>query len=253
MVQEPGQRHAGNGREPTSHRKRGRQPRVSYPVWSPDPGFLPQGRPLPWRDAVRQLPRCCRLVLTRPGFEPFVPAAGQGGWAIVCIQLLVTTVGAAGLALLRAALFPAPSSGGVTGAGVAQALTAGASAGLLIPFLFFFTMGLLYWLARAAGGHGAFVQQLYTTLLFVMPCGLLVGVLGLVPFAGDFLSAFLGVILFVYCIVLQCFATIAVHHIKGGQATAVTVITALSLIPVSILCLALWMLLVHTIGGTLAL
>lgn len=252
MVQEPGQRHAGNGHEPTSHSKRGGQPRASYPVWSPELGFLPLGRPLPWRESVRRLPRRCLLVLTRPGFEAFVSAADPGGWGIVCVQLLVTAVGAAGLVILRAVLFPEPS-GAMTDAGVAAALTAGASAGLLIPLLFFFAMGLLYWLARTAGGHGAFVQQLYTTLLFVIPCGLLVGVLGLVPFAGDFLSAFLGVILFVYCIVLQCFATIAVHHMKGGQATAVTVITALSLILASILCLALWTLLVRTIGGALAL
>jgi hypothetical protein len=199
------------------------------------------------REAVRQLPRCYRFVLTRPGFEPFWSEVSLAGWNIVCVQLLIYTVLSAGLAVVRTLLYPDISdvtagSGVLPAPAVVQALTSGTSAGLLLwlPLLFFFAMGLLYWLARAAGGHGIFVQQVYTTLLFVTPCGLIVGVLGLIPLAGSFLSAFPDVILFVYCIVLQCFATIAVHQMEGGKATAVTVITALSLIPASILCLALW-------------
>jgi hypothetical protein len=212
------------------------------------------------REAVRQLPRRYRLLLTRPGFEPFWSEVFLAGWNIVCVQLLMYTVLSAGLASVRMLLYPDVSdgtagSGGLHTPAVVQALTSGTSAGLLllIPLLFFFAMGLLYWLARAAGGHGVFVQQVYTTLLFVTPCGLIVGALSLIPLAGSFLSAFLGVILFVYCIVLQCFATIAVHQMEGGKATAVTVVTALSLIPASILCLALWTFLIGMIRGALAL
>jgi hypothetical protein len=126
-----------------------------------------------------------------------------------------------------------------------QALNLGSSLGLLllIPLLFFFAMGLLYWLARAFGGHGLFVQQAYTTLLFLTPCGVLVSVLSIIPFAGAFLSAFLGVLLFIYCVVLQCFATVAVHQMSGDKATAATVITALTLIPATLICLTLWTLL----------
>lgn len=260
MVQEPGPQYADNGRDPAGRRKSGRQPRASFPAWSPDPGFIPRGRPLPLREAVRQLPRRYRSVLTRPGFEPFLPELGLAGWNIVCVQLLIYAVGAAGLASLRALLYPeaADGTGGVGGfnnPAVVQALTLGTAPGLLLvlPLLFFFAMGLLYWLARASGGHGVFVQQVYTTLLFVTPCGLIVSMLGLIPFAGSFLSAFFGLILFVYCVVLQCFATIAVHQMTGGKATAVTVITALSLIPASILCLALWTLLVGMVRSALAL
>jgi hypothetical protein len=172
-------------------------------------------------------------------------------WNIVWFQLLVYTVLAAGLAFLRMLLYPeaASGTGGLSSAAVTQALNLATSLGLLllIPLLFFFAMGLLYWLARAFGGHGVFVQQAYTTLLFITPCGLIVSVLGMIPFAGSFLSAFLGVVLFVYCVALQCFATVAVHQMEGGKATAATIITALSLIPASILCLVCWTLLIHAI------
>jgi hypothetical protein len=237
---------------------RGRQPRAAYSFWSPESGFLPHAQPLPLYDAVRQLPRRYRLILSRPGFESFLPELGLAGWNIVCFQLLIYTVGAAGLAVVRTWLSPEPAggsggTGGFNNPAVVQVLTLGTSSGLLffIPLLFFFAMGLLYWLARASGGHGTFVQQVYTTLLFVTPCGLIVSMLGLLPLAGDFLSAFLGVILFVYCVVLQCFATVAVHQLKGEKATAITVITTLSLILASILCLVCWTLLAGLLKGAL--
>ncbi len=244
MVQEPGQKHSGNGHEPASRRKSGRQPRASYSAWSPDIGFIPSGQPLPLREAVRQLPRRYRFILTKPGFEPFLAELGLAAWNIVWFQLLVYTVVAAGLAFLRVLLYPeAPGAAdNLSSPAMTQAWNLSTSLGLLvlIPLLFFFAMGLLYWLARAFGGHGIFVQQAYTTLLFVTPCGLIVSVLGLIPFAGSFLSAFLGVIFFVYCVVLQCFATVAAHQMEGGKATTATVITALSLVPASILCLLLF-------------
>lgn len=258
MVREPGQKQANNGREPEHSRKRGRRPHAVYPLWSPADSFLPLGQPLPLREAVRQLPRRSRLILSRPGVEPFLSEVGLAGWNVVCFQLLVYTVGAAGLAVVRTWLFPEPvgsgaGTGGLNNPSVVQALTLGTSSGLLlvIPLLFFFAMGLLYWLARASGGHGLFVQQVYTTLLFVTPCGLLVSVLGLLPLAGDFLSAFGGVILVVYCVVLQCFATVAVHQLRGERAAVITVITTLSLILAGVLCLVLWTLLAGLLRGAL--
>lgn len=245
MVQDPGQEHSGNGRGPASHRRSGRQaaPRASYPTWSSDLGFIPRGQPLPFREAVRQLPRRYRFVLTKPGFEPFLPELGLAEWKIVWFQLLLYAVVAAALGYLRNLLYSAPASGGggLGSPAVTQALNLASSLGLvvLLPLFFFFAMGLLYWLARAFGGHGIFVEQVYTTLLFLTPCGIIVSLLGLIPFAGSFLSAFLGVILFVYCIALQCFAIVAVHQTTGGKATAAVVLTVLILIPVVIICLIL--------------
>jgi hypothetical protein len=250
MVREPGQGQSGNGHHPETRSKGGKQPRASYSAWSPDLGFMPRGQPLPFREALRQLPRRYRFVLTKPGLEPFLIENGLGEWKIVWFQLLVYTVIAAVLAFLRVLFYGAQSNGagsasGLSSPAVLNALSLGSSLGLLllIPLIFFFAMGLLYWLARAFGGHGVFVQQLYTTLLFLTPCGVLVNVLGIIPFAGSFLSTFLGVVLFTYCVVLQCFATVVVHQMSGGRATAAVILTVLVLIPAIIVCLALWTLL----------
>ncbi len=248
MVRDPGQQHSSNGHQPAGHKKGGKlaAPRAAYPAWSSDIGFVPRGQPLPFWEAVRQLPRRYRFILTKPGFEPFLSEMGLAEWRIVWFQLLVYTIVATVLAFLRALFSPAPASGsGLSSPAVQQALNLGSSLGLLllIPLLFFFVMGLLYGLARAFGGHGIFVQQVYTTLLFLTPWGILVSVLGIIPFAGSFLSTFLGAIFFVYCVMLQCFATVAVHQMSGGKATAVTVIAVLSLIPALIGGLALWTLL----------
>ncbi len=248
MVRDPGQRHASNGHEPASHRKSGKlaAPRVSYSAWSSDIGFAPHGQPLPFWEAVRQLPRRYRFVLTKPGLEPFLGEMNLAEWKIVWFQLLIYTVVAAGLAFVRALFSSTPTDGsGLNSPAVLQALNLGSSLGLLllIPVLFFFSMGLLYGLARAFGGHGIFVQQVYTTLLFLTPWGLTVSVLGVIPFVGSFLSAFLGVIFFAYCVMLQCFATVAVHQMPGSKAVAATLLTVLSLIPALIGCLTLWTLL----------
>lgn len=252
MVKDPGQEHSSNGHGPTKRKKGGRQaqPHASYSAWSPDLGFTPRAQPLPLSEAIRQLPRRYRFVLTKPGFEPFQAERGLADWKIVWFQLLIYTTLAALLAFLRNLLYPASSGVGSSASGVSspavlQALSLSSSLGLLIliPLFFFGAMGLLYWLARLFGGHGIFVQQMYITLLFLTPCGIAVSVLSLIPFVGAFLSAFLGTALFVYCVMLQCFAVIAVHQMSGGKATAAVIITVLILIPAIILGLTVWTLL----------
>jgi hypothetical protein len=249
MVRDPDQPPSSNGHHPQG-RQRGKQtaPRPVYMAMSSDIGFVPRGRPLPLGEALRRLPGRYRFVLTRPGFvEPFAAEMGLADWKIVWFQLLAYTIIATVCGLLRTLFTPAQASPGASGSGlssstVLQALSLSSSLGLLllIPLLFFGTMGLLYWLARAFGGHGVFVQQAYTTLLFFTPCGIIISVLGLIPIAGSFLSTFVGVVLFVYCVVLECFAIMAVHQMTGGKATAASVITALTLVPATLLGLGLW-------------
>lgn len=248
MVKDLGQEHSSNGHQPTyPHKKSNKQPRPTYKTLSPYFGFVPQGQPLRLAEAIRQLPRRYRFVLTKPGFEPFLAENGLGEWKIVWFQLLLYTILAALLGFLRIILYSprkgsSLSSGGLSSPEILHALSMGSSLGLLllIPLLFFGSMGLLYGLARLFGGHGTFVQQAYTTLLFLTPCGLFISALGLIPFAGSFLSTFLGVVFFFYCVGLQCFATVVVHEMNGSKATGSVIVTALVLIPVAILCLALW-------------
>jgi hypothetical protein len=250
MVRDPDQPPSSNGHHPSGRLRSGKPegPRPIYMALSSDMGFVPRGQPLPLATAIRSLPGRYRFVLSKPGFvEPFAAEMGLAEWKIVWCQLLIYTVIATLCGLLRTLFTPVQANPGTSGSGlssttVLQALNLSSSLGLLlfIPLLFFGAMGLLYGLARAFGGHGVFVQQAYTTLLFVTPCGILVSVLGLLPFVGSFLSTFLGVVLFVYCVILECFATVAIHQISGGKATAASVITTLMLFPATLLGLGLW-------------
>ncbi len=245
MLTDPGQHHSSNGHGPREHKKSGKltRPRAAYQTWSPDLGFVPRAQPLPLPEALRQLPGRVRFILTKPGFEPFLAEEGRAEWKIVWVLLLAYSMVAALLSLLRNLLYPAsPNASGLISPAVLQAVNLATSLGLLllIPLFFFCAMGLLYWLAHAFGGHGIFVQQSYTTLLFLAPCGMIVSVLGLIPFAGSFLSTFLGALLFVYCVGLQCFATVSVHQMSGGKATAAVMLMLLILIPAILASLALW-------------
>jgi hypothetical protein len=249
MVRDTGQEHSNNGHHPLDRKRGGKRvaPRPTYIAMSPEFGFIAHMQPLPLSEAIRMLPRRYRFVLTKPGFEPFAAEVGLAEWKIIWFQLLSYTIVAALLGFLRTLLYPSQvsstsSDSGVSSPAVLHALSLGSSLGLLllIPLLFFGAMGLLYWLARAFGGHGIFIQQAYTTLLFLTPCGIAVSVLGIIPFVGSFLSTFFGVVLFVYCVALQCFATPVVHQMTGGKATAAVIITVLVLIPTIIASLTLW-------------
>ncbi len=252
MVRDPGEEHANNGHQLPGRKdsKRHTKSRLAYSVYSSDFGFMPYGEPLPFWEAVRQLPRRYRLILSKPGPEVFAVERGQATWQIVCLQLIVYSIVACVCGLLRQWLYPeqatiVSSRGVLSSPFVLQAWNAASSWGLLLslPIFFLSAMGLLYGLARAYGGHGIFVQQVYTTLLFLTPCGLLVSILGLVPLLGSFLMTFLGAILLVYGIILQAFATVVVHQVSGGKATAAVVLAVLLMIPVVLVGQLLWTLL----------
>ncbi len=249
----PGHRPKNNGRGP-GHAHNGAKKshgRDSDPTYWPDFGFIPPAAaPLPLHEAIRQLPEQYKRVVKKPYAETFLVEMAQASWSIIWIQLLGYAI-IAGLLGFLSTIFslPAPSNPsnatGLNNPAVIRALTLGSTLGLiiLIPILFFVLMGILYLLARAYGGRGKFVQQCYTTLLFVVPFGLAISILGILPIFGNFLSAFLTAICFVYSIVLQSFANVAVHRLTGGKATAAAVITAFLLIPLALGALILWTLL----------
>ena len=61
-----------------------------------------------------------------------------------------------------------------------------------------------------------------TLLLFQVPLGIVVGLLGLIPVLGSFIGAAAGI----YEIVLSVFAVMGAHGLSGGKATAVVLIPA---------------------------
>jgi hypothetical protein len=250
MAWKPGRRQKNNGRtpDPAHNAAKKARDRDSDPTYWPDFGFIPPpAAPLPLTEAIRQLPEQYKRVVTKPYAETFLVEMAQAYWGIIWVQLLGFAIIAALLGFLGT-LIPAPhattpsNATGLSSPAVIRALTLGTSLGLiiLIPVLFFLLMGILYLLARAYGGRGRFVQQCYTTLLFLVPFGVAVSILGLLPFVGNFFSAFLGAIFYVYSIVLQSFANVALHRLTGGKATATAVITALLLIPLVVGVLSLW-------------
>jgi hypothetical protein len=87
---------------------------------------------------------------------------------------------------------------------------------------FFIGQGITYGLAKAFGGQGTFTTQAYTFLLFQVPLGIVVGLLGLIPVLGSFIGAAVGI----YEIVLSVFAVMGAHRLNGGKATAVVLIPA---------------------------
>lgn len=199
----------------------------------------PQATPLPLREAIRQLPKQYWRVLTKPGPATFAEEMGKADWGIIWAQLLGYAAIDAILGILAwlvlvafewvlfsAFLPPSPDGGGFPIASffLLPGLVVGVFIFLLIFIAviggFFFNQGILYLLAKAFGGQGSFSTQVYTTLLFQAPIGLLSGALALIPYLGGMIGSAAGI----YGVVLQIFALMPVHRLSGGKATAVVLI-----------------------------
>ncbi len=202
-------------------------------------GAAPQSAPLPLREAIKQLPRQYRKVLTRPGPTTFAEEMGKAEWRIVWVQLLGYAAVDAILAILiwlvlvafEWFLFSAILSSSPDTSSFPLApfiLLPGFVIGIvffLTIFIaaiggFFFNQGVIYVLAKAFGGQGNFLTQVYTALLFQAPIGLLSGLIGLIPYLGSMIASAGSI----YGLVLQIFALMSVHRLSGGKAAAVVLI-----------------------------
>jgi hypothetical protein len=190
------------------------------------PSILPQGASRPLSEEIKELPRQYLEVLTKPGVATFAAQMGKANWRIVWVQLLGWGVISTILGFLSQAMYTSLSyrlSGSLSPEAI-QAFSANSASygGIIgVPLGFFLWMGLVYLLAKAFNGQGTFLTQSYSTLLFQVPLGILSGILGLIPFFG-----LLGFAVFIYGIVLQVYALMAVHRLSGGKATAVVFLPA---------------------------
>jgi hypothetical protein len=190
------------------------------------PSVLPQGAPRPLSEEIKELPRQYIKVLTEPGVATFAAEMGRASWRMVWVQLLGWGVISTILGWVAQAIFASISyrfAGSLSPQVMQQISANSASYGGIIgvPLGFFIWMGLVYLLAKAFNGQGTFLTQSYTSLLFQAPLGVLSGILGLVPYFG-----LLSFAVFIYGIVLQVFALMAVHRLSGGKATAVVFLPA---------------------------
>ncbi len=191
------------------------------------PSILPQGAPRPLSEEIKELPRQYLEVLTKPGVATLASQMGKASWRVVWLQLLGWGVISTILGLVAQAIFMSISyrfAGSLSPEAI-QALSASSSSygGIIgVPLGFFIWMGLVYLLSKAFNGQGTFLAQSYTSLLFQAPLGVLSAILGLVPYLG-----LISFAVFIYGIVLQVFALMAVHRLSGGKATAIIFLPAL--------------------------
>ncbi len=191
---------------------------------SPPPGPLPLGM------AIKQLPGQYKRILMQPGTASFSWEMGKAKWDIVLVQLIGLAVLSAALTSLIWLIFTAASDilfGSLLDQQPAvlplltlsSALLLAGALLVLVPASFFFSQGITYLLAKAFGGQGTFLAQVYTALLYQVPISIISLVLSLVPFVGSVAS-----LASIYGYVLQAFSLMAVHRLSGGKATAVVLI-----------------------------
>jgi hypothetical protein len=206
-----------------------------WPDGAPSPSSsagVPPTMPLPLAEAIRQLPDQYVEALTKPGVAAFAQEQGKAAWNITWVQIMISSIVAALVGLvefsvtLPNSLAANPASSMIP---LFRTYSWSFALGYLIltPISFFISMGLYHLLARAFGGKGKFLPYCYCSTLYSVPLGIISGIL--VIFVGllgwpSFVSSLLAGVLGIYGIVLQVFATMAVHRLSGGKATLAVIL-----------------------------
>lgn len=198
------------------------------------PGPAVNAPPLSLWEAIKQLPRQYWRVLTKPGTASFADEIGKARWDVVWAQILGYALAAAMLTTLAwlilvafitaeinsfAAQASGPSPADFFGFFLIPAPLIGAYTFIAAVGGIFLGQGITYLLAKAFGGQGSFMVQVYASLLYQVPIGLVTVALSLIPLFGSIGS--LGAI---YSYVLQTFELVVVHRLTTGKAIAVVLI-----------------------------
>jgi hypothetical protein len=201
-------------------------PYGAYPYQQPGYGTPPvQAAPLPPGEAIRQLPgQYIKVAFTKPSAATFAEEQSKANWGSVWFQLVFYALVGAILVYLSELINHTASS-------ILDLIVIIFIAIVIIPLSFFAISGIYYLLARAFGGHGRFLAQIYTLLLFTVPLGILAALLDLIPIIGRLA----GLVVDVYIIVLSILMIKGVHRLSGGKATAVILIPVAVIIFIAIL------------------
>lgn len=200
-----------------------------------------EGVTRPFGQVIRELPGQYLKVLTRPSKNTFTYEMDKASWSGVWIQLLVLVVMTILIGWLGSLILPPFNTHTLVGRLSMQIIQPypGSSAGNLIsklitllivlPLGFFLVVGFFNLLAKAFGGHGTYLAQAYTFLLFSVPLTCVTGLLALIPSLG----LLLGLAGYIYDRILYVLVLMAVYRLAGGRATAIVLIpTALALLAV---------------------
>ena len=193
-----------------------------------------QRLPPNWQDSqsleniFRALPRRYIKVLSKPSVAAFSAEARQAEWHLVGIHILgwMTMLGIFGLLMVfsRALVLGLTGSLDLSGLGFTFGLTLVLT--LFIPMFLLVDAVLTYLIARAFGGRGTLPAQAYTSLLFQIPLSTIGCLLAFIPSVGILLGTLFGFGAFIYSMMLQVFATMAVHRLDARTATATVFISA---------------------------
>jgi len=200
----------------------------------------PSAQPLPFGEAVWDLPVQYIKVFIKPSVNTLSQAMGKASWWIVLIQflslvLITVTLGLLGHLIPSAALhaITALSIGPVKPLAFLPSPLNGIT---LVLASFFIGLFTAYLFSKGSGGQGTFLAHLYCLLLCTIPLVTVSGALLLIPATG-WLVVVLGSIvcvLFIYRMVLHTFTIMAVHRLGAGRATLIVLI-----IPMMILALVI--------------
>jgi hypothetical protein len=178
--------------------------------------------PRPIGQAIRALPGQYFDVLSRPSVATFVKEKGQATWGINWLQFIVLGLIGAVLQSIGLLISPPNFSGVVGTAGMSHATLMTFTIVflaiveiILTPISFLAAGGILFLIAKAFGGKGTYLQQIYTTLLFGVPLVIVSYLLFLIPGSG----AWLLYVPHVYSLVLLVLSLRAVHQFGSGKAS----------------------------------
>lgn len=209
-------------------------------------GYAPPQQPArPVAVSLRELPYQYRNVVLHPSDATFAAEIPKADWPAVWLQLGILVAASVILGLIATAIASVVvrATTGSAGAaaifsafGVASTITGALLSIILVPLFFFAGVGIQYLLAKMFNGQGTFLAQSYTHLLFKVPldiAGAIIGaILAFVPFVGGIV----GLVFFVYSVVLNVFQIKAVHRLDTGKAAAVVLIPYAVLLLIGILC-----------------
>jgi hypothetical protein len=176
--------------------------------------------------AIRELPGQYFKVLTRPSVTRFAEEMGKVSWGIVWVQLICLAIIDAFLQYVGFLLLPSNVSS-IAGTSINPAMLQSITIITVVllqlvftPVAFLAVGGILYMIAKAIGGRGTFLEQIYTTLLFGVPLVILSFLLQLIPVT----SSWLPYLPHLYSLVLFVVSLMAVHQLSKRKALVVILI-----------------------------
>lgn len=198
-------------------------------------------QPLPFGEAVWQLPLQYFNVFIKPSVNTLSKEMGKASWAIVLVQFLSLIIITVSLGLLGHVI-PSAALHAITALSIGSVkplafLPSPLNGITFVLASFFIGLGTAYLFSKGSGGQGTFLAHLYCLLLCTVPLVTVSGALLLIPATGWLVLVPGSIVcaLFIYRMVLHTFAIMAVHRLGAGLATTIVLILPMVILIVIVL------------------